>query len=68
MGARDVTADELAEAESIEAAIWAEFMAPPPLLTVTQWAELHSVSRCAQTGVVLHGDGPTNKASKSAIC
>lgn len=41
MGARDELLDEAAEA--LEAAIWAEFMAPPPVLTVTEWAESHRV-------------------------
>ena len=43
MGARDITAADLAQADAIEAAIWAEFMAPPPAFTVTEWAERNRV-------------------------
>jgi len=43
MGARDATPEDLAAAELLEAALWAEFMAPPPVLTVTQWAERHRI-------------------------
>ncbi len=43
MGARDLTPEDLAQAEALEAALWAEFMAPPPALTVTEWAERHRV-------------------------
>ena len=40
MGARDVG---LVDAEVLLAEVWREFMAPPPLLTVTEWAERHRV-------------------------
>jgi phage terminase large subunit GpA-like protein len=38
MGARDL---DLLDADHLLAALWAEFLAPPPRLTVTQWAERH---------------------------
>ncbi len=43
MGARDFTAEDLAQAEALESAIWAEFMAPPPAFTVTEWAERNRI-------------------------
>lgn len=43
MGARDLTPEDLAAAEALESALWAEFMSPPPTLTVTQWAEQNRV-------------------------
>ena len=41
MGARQPV--EMLSADALEAALWREFMAPPPLLTVTQWAERHRI-------------------------
>ena len=43
MAARDISPEDLAAAEALESALWAEFMAPPPTLTVTQWAEKNRV-------------------------
>jgi phage terminase large subunit GpA-like protein len=40
MGARDL---DLIDAEALLADLWAEFLAPPPNLTVSQWAERHRV-------------------------
>ena len=42
MGARDLPADE-ARAASLLATLLAEYMAPPPRLTVTEWAERHRI-------------------------
>lgn len=41
MGARDLP--PTADAAALVARIFAEFLAPPPLLTVTEWAEAHRV-------------------------
>jgi phage terminase large subunit GpA-like protein len=41
MGARDLRTD--VDADALFAAIWREYLAPPPRLTVTEWAELHRV-------------------------
>lgn len=40
MGARDL---ELLDADEVVRAVLAEFLAPPPLITVTEWAERHRV-------------------------
>ena len=42
MSARDLPADE-ARAASLLATLLAEYMAPPPRLTVTEWAERHRI-------------------------
>ena len=42
MGARDLPADET-RAASLLATLLAEYMAPPPRLTVTEWAERHRI-------------------------
>ena len=41
MGARDPF--ELADPEELVALSWREFMAPPPVLSVTEWAERHRI-------------------------
>jgi phage terminase large subunit GpA-like protein len=41
MGARD--AHDLADAEQLLADVWREFLAPPPRLTVTEWAEKNRI-------------------------
>lgn len=41
MGARDLQTD--VDADQLLASVWREFLAPPPDLSVTQWAELHRV-------------------------
>ena len=41
MGARDPITT--LSADTLLAELWREFMAPPPMLTVTQWAELHRI-------------------------
>ena len=42
MGARDLPADET-RAASLLATLLAEYMAPPPRITVTEWAERHRI-------------------------
>jgi phage terminase large subunit GpA-like protein len=41
MGARDFVA--LCDAEALLAEVWREYLAPPPRLTVTEWAERHRI-------------------------
>ena len=41
MGARDIPG--LADADTLLANVWREFLTPPPSLTVTEWAERHRV-------------------------
>jgi phage terminase large subunit GpA-like protein len=43
VGARDLDDEQLADAAVIEAAIWREFFAPLPDLSVTEWAEAHRI-------------------------
>ena len=40
MGARDL---DLVDAETLLAGVWRDYLAPPPSLTVTQWAERHRI-------------------------
>ena len=48
MGARDLQTD--VDADQLLASVWREFLAPPPDLSVTQWAELHRVLSIPCTG------------------
>jgi phage terminase large subunit GpA-like protein len=43
MGSRDCSPEELAQADAILERVWGEFCAPPPNLTVTEWAEANRV-------------------------
>jgi hypothetical protein len=48
MGARDPICEQVLDADLLVDAVFREFMAPPPLITVTEWAERYRTAAGAR--------------------